>query len=621
MNPSITLRGGDASSITLPLKSSHSGYSTQDTLEIVYQDVHYDYIIEGLDSSLNWSYVKVFINNRYIPIKKPSFYEEEGSLSVYFTFKDEKPPFSLIYGITDIVISFTLPDKTEHVFFSGYLAVAIKEKTGNELELSITSMLDDIYQKDHHLLYSEKLVSEDVRPNLLKYGDNKYDRETSFLLDIIKTLRRVLPNFISTPRTKLKTDFKIDSFEKLHTIGNQNLIYIATHPEHLKQSSGTFGIAVGSSRLFPEKTLVSSNTFTYDTLENRAVLSFVYTLLHTCEDRKREIINHLFVGCYPILVNGVVRENYILSASVIQQYTEIAFTGYLKQYELIVDQLSEIFSQYQRAIPCSYSYLTHPPTPTPAFLEMYHYRKIFELMNVWFGRSDVQLPSRNPLLQFSSADEIYEYYCLLHLCDILVELGFEEITENRIKYHYTTRGYYRNTEIENTYSFKKDDCEVTLYYQPVVYSDYSKTSNDITLFRTDTSFYSPDFIIKKKDRSSVKYGILDAKWSPLLNSDANYKGPLSDIGVKVLSETAAKYMYSILDKQSLQPVSFFWLMQGKDGNVRDIYFRRGGGISKSMEESLSPEEYREFKYATGIVPLTPKVGDGGLLEIIDAFLS
>lgn len=620
MNPSITLRGNDASSIILPLRSSHSGYSTQDTLEIVYQDVQYNYIIKGLDSSLNGSDIKVFINNRDSPIKEHSFYEEGGLLSVSFTFKDAQS-FSLIYGITEIVVSFKSLDKTEHHFFSGYLAVAIQEKTGSELELSITSMLDDIYQYDHHLLHREKLISEDVRPNLIKFGDNKYDKDISFLLDIIETLRRLLPNFINSPRTKLKTDFKIDSFEKLQTVRNQNLIYIATHPEHLKQSSSTFGITVGSYRLFPEKTLVSSNTFSYDTMENRTVLSFVYTLLHTCEDRKREIINHLFVGWRPILVNGVVRENYILSASVIQQYTEIAFTGYLKQYELIVDQLSEIFSQYQRVLPCSHSYLTHPSTPTPAFLEMYHYRKIFELMNIWFGRSDVQLPSRNPLLQFSSADEIYEYYCLLHICDILVDLGFEEITENRIQYHYTTRGYYRNTEIENTYSFKKDDCEVTLYYQPVIYSDYSNTPNEITLFRTDTSYYAPDFIIKKKQGDSVKYGILDAKWSRLLNYGANGRGPLSDTGAKVLDKTAAKYIYSILDRKTLQPVSFFWLMQGKDGNVKNVYFRHGGSISKSMEKWLSPEEYRKFKYATGIVPLTPNTGDGGLLEIIDAFLS
>ena len=624
MAPSITLiekgrYGDEVSSLVLPLSTARSGYSVQDKLEIVYQDISYEYRISGLDASLMGSYVTIFINNNEIALKREALSVDDDGFSISFTAKDTQPSFARIYGITDIIVSFKSLDKSESVFFSGYLAVAIRENTGNELEASVVSMLDDIYQKDHHLLYSNKQVSKDVCPNLLKFGENKYDEEISLLSEIILAFRRLLPNFIHSPRTNLKTDSKIDSFEKLHTVGNQNLIYITTHPELLKPSSGTFGITVGKQRLFPEKTLVSTNIFSYDTVENRGVLSFIYTLLRNSEQKKLDIIRLLSTEQHQILADVVIREGYILSSSVIRQYTEIAFKRYLNQYEKIVEQLSDLFSQYQRILPCSQSYLAHPPSPTPAFLEMYHYRKIFEFMNIWFGKSDIQLPSRNPLLHFSSADRIYEYYCLLHICDVLVMLGFVEQIDKRTCYQYSAPDWrFKGSDIDNTYYFQKENCKVTLYYQPVVYSDYSMTTNGIDLFRTDTNYYSPDFILKKEDDTGVKYGILDAKWRKMSELQRHYWGG-------ELPDTAYKYVYSILERESLQSVPFCWLMNGKDdvGSAQQnkIYFHRQGKISTSIQGKLSPDEYRKFKYATGIVPLTPTSGHNGLLEILQAFLT
>ena len=626
MGPSITLIGrgkyGEVvHSLTLPLSTSRFEYSIQDTLEIVYQDISYEYRITGLDLSLTDADVRITINNKDIALTSVDSWIEDEAYSISFKSDGNKPPFLLIYGITDIIVSFELSEEKMDIFFSSYLAVAIQERGSSELESSVVSMLDDIYQKDHHLLYSDKLISKDGQPNLLRFGENRYEEETSFLTSLIQTLHKLLPNFLTTPRTKLKTEIKIDSFEKLHTVGTQNLIYIATHPEHLRPSTSTFGISVGKRRLFPEKTLVSTNTFSYDTVENRSVLSFIYTVLGNCEQRKQDIIHHLSMGSYDISVNGNLREDYIISASVIYQYTKIAFQKYLKEYEGIVEQLSDIFSQYQRALSCHHEYLTHPPSPTPAFLEMQHYRKIFELMNIWFGRSDTYLPSRNPLLHFSSADAIYEYYCLLHICDILVELGFEEEIERRSRYQYSVRGssVFKNTEIDNTYYFNKENCKVTLYYQPVIYSYKSTKTNDINLFRTDWSYYSPDFILKKEDDTGVvKYGILDAKWrkgSDLLKHSRG--GELPDM--------VYKYLYSILNTDSRQPVPFLWLMHGKDENGIDhkneIYFHRRGKMSELMQDKLTPREYREFKYATGIVPLTPTSGTNGLFDILQVFLS
>lgn len=617
MNPRISLIGEEDYTITLPLSETHTTYSGEETLEIVYQDMEYSYRIDGLDDSFVGSKVKIRINNKEVPINDPEFIRDGESLSVEFIPKEKKPPFFLIYGITDIVVQFTLlPDWNKRFLFSGYLAVAINQDYTDNLD-SIGEMLDDIYKKDHHLLYSEKPRSKQVQPRHLRYDKNKYEEELSLLKQSVQTLHRLLPYFLYSPRRKLHTEYKLDSFEKLQRVNSKNLIYIATHPEHLKPSYGVSGIPVGKQRVFPEKTLVTSNTFSCDTEESRAVLSFIHTLFLQGKRRVEDITKTLNDSQYNISVNGVVKDNYVLSASIIQQYTKLAFIEYLDDYEDIVESLSDLFSQYHKAIPCIYSHLTHIPSPSPAFLDMYHYRKVFELMVLWFGKSEIHFPTKNPLFHFASADAIYEYYCLLHLCDVLVELGFKEQKERRMRYQYSVDDVrFKNTEWDNTYYFQKDDCWVTLYFQPVVYSYESETTNEIELFRADkpNKYYTPDFIIKKEDSSGTKYGILDSKWR-------TRKSLLDEGG---LSETVYKYIYSILDIHSLKPVPFFWLMQGKDAGVgvrTPQYFHRSGRISKLMEKKKSPEEYREFRYATGIVPVTPKYGTDGLLEILQVFLS
>lgn len=226
-------------------------------------------------------------------------------------------------------------------------------------------------------------------------------------------------------------------------------------------------------------------------------------------------------------------------------------------------------------------------------------------MILWFSSGDYTIPTENTLLHFSSADDIYEYFCLLNLYDVIVSLGFTEVLEKRTSYEYDCNDpRYLQTNNANTYSFVNGDCKITLYYQPIIYSKDSPTRNDITLFRTDGSYYSPDFIIKKETPENIEFGILDAKWrhqKTLLDWDA--RGGLADL--------AYKYLYSIADSQTLASVRFFWLLQGKDDNSR-TYFHHRGKISRTKSE--------QFRNSTGIVRLTPKSGIYEFSQILKSFL-
>ena len=111
---------------------------------------------------------------------------------------------------------------------------------------------------------------------------------------------------------------------------------------------------------------------------------------------------------------------------------------------------------------------------------------------------------KNILLHFYSADKIYEYYCLLGIIEAFSRLGFTELIQKRDKYIYDNIYSKLHNDEFNTFYFVKDNIEITLFYQPMVYSKISKKTNNINLFRTDGRYYSPDFIIKKRTDNKEK---------------------------------------------------------------------------------------------------------------------
>ena len=229
------------------------------------------------------------------------------------------------------------------------------------------------------------------------------------------------------------------------------------------------------------------------------------------------------------------------------------------------------------------------------------------------------MPGKDCFLHFYSADTIYEYYCLLNIYDVIKELGYredyrgQEEPKSRLSYNYLPPNpWYENTTEDNTFYFCKNEVKLTLYYTPVIYSRKSITSNGITLFRTDEAnqqgyqtYYLPDFILKKESPQGISYGILDAKWRPqnILLGKSQEGG---------LRELSYKYIYSIVDAQTLKSVDFFWLLQGKYDGAQ-IYFHHNGMMSRNFDE--------KFRYQTGIVKVTPKTGDKDLARVLGHFLN
>lgn len=112
---------------------------------------------------------------------------------------------------------------------------------------------------------------------------------------------------------KTETDYYVDYVEKLHSIGKENIRYIVTHPEELKQSYGNSGILVNKIQMIPEKTLVSSYKYSYDIFENRIIISFIKNLLEAIDERCEKLESILKVNALLITTKELLKDNYILS--------------------------------------------------------------------------------------------------------------------------------------------------------------------------------------------------------------------------------------------------------------------------------------------------------------------
>lgn len=120
------------------------------------------------------------------------------------------------------------------------------------------------------------------------------------------------------------------------------------------------------------------------------------------------------------------------------------------------------------------------------------------------------------------------------------------------------------------------------------------------MYRTDRDFYIPDFVIKHTDKNLVvNYCVLDSKWQMRYNIN--------------LEKMLYKYFVNIADDQDNPGKYFFWIMQGKDDNKEKLCRLNAGAISRTKADDVT--------YQTGIVTLTPRVGEQYMIQVLDRFLA
>ena len=124
--------------------------------------------------------------------------------------------------------------------------------------------------------------------------------------------------------------------------------------------------------------------------------------------------------------------------------------------------------------------------------------------------------TKNP----NESSEIYELYVLYVLRSELENYGFVEHKETCFSYKMKSNG---NLKINNTFYYRRDDVEATLYYQPVIDQRPEDVENGIGIYRRkaenerDDDKYTPDYVLKLTKNGASEYLVMDAKFKPLKN--------------------------------------------------------------------------------------------------------
>lgn len=187
---------------------------------------------------------------------------------------------------------------------------------------------------------------------------------------------------------------------------------------------------------------------------------------------------------------------------------------------------------------------------------------------------------------------------------IKINRSFEKCGFNKIDGYansYTETRYYTNTVYNNTFEFKKDNINATVYYQPVIYGKLSSRErpNGIDLFRNTSisisepnalalfddrepkkgNYYTPDYVIKIAFDSKISYYIMDAKHSNPKNIK-RYQLPYLTF----------KYLFSHSPTLPNVSIMGLYVLCGKtDTHINDNSLENLRDIANSISTRVLPE--------------------------------
>lgn len=513
--------------------------------------------------------------------------------------------FSTLFGFANLSIEVSYIDKTKEIYYSDYISIAVDKANEEEL-LSIEKMIKYIYDKGENLLYSSNINRVSKVLGGIKCSENRSaDTEIRILNEIIVSYNINLRYFMSDLKYNVVRSSQIDDFKKLRKIDSDTIKYISLHTDELIPVNYETGICYESQNYQPMKTVISQNSKCFDIYENRVVLGFLKYLIIEVESKIKNINEILEKNQINISLKTVLEKNYILSSDIVYRYSRAVTVQYLEKMKVIAEKLKNLYFSYRSFMKCKEIIINRPAIPSDIFVTIKHYRNIFQEINKWFKYGNYDISKNAVILSFLTADEIYEYYSLLNMIQLFKDMNFIEDESKRDKYNYETlTNWYKNTKIYNTFYFFNDKKRINMYYQPVIYSYDNNTRNNITLFRTDSKkkYFTPDFLIKVYTNSSVKYIILDSKWSKY-----------STIKKYEFKDLMIKYIMSVKDQVSLNTPIYLWLLQGKDdGNNINTFYYNKSNLGKQLECNL--------KMMDGIVRLTPNSGTKYLETVLKEIL-
>ena len=480
--------------------------------------------------------VRVYINDTF----EPSVYAN-GTIRFPSHTNIDRRIFIDCYGFVSIGLTLLLNDNNEIHFMTDYLPVLVRR---GELNESIKSMVSYVYTHQDSLLLNGEPRPKDLA-SLKEKGYQNIASQIILAEEIAAIYESSYGYFRNNSRFQIEQVSTVDRTEKLQWLTPATLQYIATHPEQLKQVSGTTGLQLGKHFYQPLKTLIQQGKCSYDIYENHVVLDFLQEMYDTICSLKGKC--DLLVSQIPS--NEDYSTEYIYSSFFMFLETRNMLIRSSQKLSELSTKFSHLLFMYSDAFKLKPKPIHDRPQATAIFMSVPQYNKIFTKIYQWYNFGIYDFQRETYMLSFIKISYLYESYLLAKLICYFKDRDFLLEKSYRCAYPTSPKWKYRNTKCKNTFVFKQDAKIITLYYQPVIFDTDQSFVNGIGLYRNNSiplqtgenddghpgaHYYCPDYLLKCENKGTTKYIIADAKFS---EHDTVFRRYVKDL--------AFKYLFSI----------------------------------------------------------------------------
>lgn len=375
---------------------------------------------------------------------------------------------------------------------------------------------------------------------------------------------------------------RLMDIQEVREVRTDDVMWLAQHAENLAEIPKESGIELVGKYYLPLRLQSADKFNSRDVYENRALFSFLLTVQKAACRFQWELSESVAKG------NADVAQYHSFSSIgkapiiTVKKYLVGRQRSHAKQLQSLIVDLQYLLLRYRSFLPCPDVVLKEMPRATKIFLNHHAYREIFNLMHRWFHYGEMSVSESRMLFSVKHIPKLFEYYCLQRLLKKITQEGYTLKENGAYSFIYPSPDprYRMDTEVCNTYCFRKGDADLTLYYEPVLYT-YNRNllkdnvfPNGLTIYRRGSSLlgrglqhWCPDFVLKIQTGDKISYAVLDAKYA--FNSRMTglkfISAPLRHLVACVdkyayqsepLPNSSIKIVFTLQGRSEGQPISF-----------------------------------------------------------------
>lgn len=487
------------------LRDRQPSFEAFNNEQLFFENYQYKFILREIEEYEN---VEIFVGDYSVPI------HYKASMDWYET--DQDLVFGGCFDLAYISVWVSEKEGTEDYFYSDFLRIATTKQTSTQVE----QMLDEIEKNIPNFL--EVCFSRSKKNSGLKNDSTRSIWNTLKLVDeIIKTYEENYDSFFNHKKSFVEPVASVEDVRSMRVVNQESLRWIACNPDNLVKTDKKTGIDFNGQNYMPSKIKTYISKYSYNVYENRVILGFLKNVIDYLENQiigfTREIVE---VENVPGLIVAQLPNTHALTGKCVYVY----YKGVVDRFSERKDILEEIYYRYEKILKCIPEDIYGLPKLTNTFKQIYHYRICYECMVKWFETGDYTFDHLNYLFKLKTLSRIFEYYCLIKIQNAIALCGFILQDSDRVIYDVEDD----SENINNQYIFEGNGYEITLLYEPSIWTDRSNTYTN--LYSTGYNFikskwsdrWTPDFVLKISGNYKDYYYILDAKYSNFYNVKKRY---------------------------------------------------------------------------------------------------